>query len=176
LDIGQVEAARADAAEVRDDLDRRVLVEEARVREMEQEGRDASDPMLVQARGDLSSYRAQRSTVDAAIQQVDQVLSEVRNPTDPLSRLASQVSPLFPEPWRSPLLLGAAAGAALLRAAQLRRALTSVARGIDVAMREDPAFKEKFLEHANTFRTIQTATAQRVVDELRKPGIVRLPV
>jgi hypothetical protein len=43
-------------------------------------------------------------------------------------------------------------------------------------MKQDPEFKDKFLQHAHTFRTMQTATARRVIDELKRPPAIRIPL
>jgi hypothetical protein len=77
----------------------------------------------------------------------------------------SWLLPFVPEPVRTPLVLGGALVASLARARQLRAAAASVAKGIQAAMNDDPAFAESFKRHATTFRAIQTASAQRIVDE-----------
>ena len=183
VDVEQARVARADAAALRSQLDQRLEAETAALAALEAQGSAEHDPAVIQAREDLALSQARRDQIDTLIRQVDELLSQADAlNTSPLQtsegvrETITTIGQTFPEPLRSPLLLGAGAMVALLRAAQLKRALASVARGIDAAMKQDPDFKEKFLQHANTFRTMQTATARRAIDELKRPSVIRIPV
>jgi hypothetical protein len=85
------------------------------------------------------------------------------------------VAAFLPEPWRAPLVLGAGLAAALWRARQLKTSLQSVVAGIEVAKREDEAFKARFAANANTFRATQTSLARKVVDQVAAGGSI-LPI
>jgi hypothetical protein len=104
------------------------------------------------------------------------VIEEASRPTDPLTSAVGAVAPFLPEPARLPVLLGAALLVTLARAAQLKRGTASIVRGIQKAIDEDQQFRDTFKRHANTFRTIQTAAARRIVDETTRPPLIRLPI
>lgn len=186
LDLGQARAARADAVALRTHIDNRLTEATAAVALMESGGTPPTDPALIEAHRSLAADQSRRRHIDALIQQVDELLTQAQvasnqppSPTLPGTLIPDPtniLSQTLPEPLRSPILLGSAALVALMRAAQLKRALASVTRAIDAAMKQDPDFKDKFLQHAHTFRTMQTATARRVVDELKRPPAIRIPI
>lgn len=183
VDVEQARVARADAAALRTHLDQRIESDTSTLAALEAQGTPGNDPAIIQARQDLALSHARRDQINTLIQQVDELLTQAdalnTNPLQTsggINDTIATVGQTFPEPLRSPLLLGAGAMVALLRAAQLKRALASVARGIDAAMKQDPDFKDKFLQHANTFRTMQTATARRAIDELKRPPVIRIPL
>jgi hypothetical protein len=171
VDMQEVRAMRDQAAQLRDDL---------RTQEADWERRASAlprgSPGAAEARAALAAARAKEAAVSAAVSAADAVLARANNPDEPLSQAAKGVAPLLPEPARTPVLLGAALVATLLRAAALKRGLTSVAAGLEKAMEEDDQFRQRFKAHANTFRTIQTRTARRTVDEVTGDRRVRLPV
>ena len=185
LDLAPAHAARSDALALRTQLDQRLDDNAALVATLESRGTPPTTPELLEARRTLASDQARRDQIDALIQHLDELLAQAQSDTtanngtlpgtiipDPTSIL----NQTLPEPLRSPILLGSVALVALMRAAQLKRALASVTRAIDAAMKQDPEFKDKFLQHAHTFRTMQTATARRVIDELKRPPAIRIPV
>lgn len=189
LDLAPAHAARSDALALRTHLDQRLDDNAAHLATLESRGTPPTTPELLEARRTLASDQARRDQIDALIQHLDELMAQAQSDTtaatgtlpgtlpgtiipDPTSIL----SQTLPEPLRSPILLGSAALVALMRAAQLKRALASVTRAIDAAMKQDPEFKDKFLQHAHTFRTMQTATARRVIDELKRPPAIRIPV
>jgi hypothetical protein len=185
LDLAPAYAARSDALALRTHLDQRLDDNAALLASLESRGTPPTTPELVEARRTLASDQARRDQIDALIQHLDELMAQAQSDTtatnstlpgtiipDPTSIL----SQTLPEPLRSPILLGSAALVALMRAAQLKRALASVTRAIDAAMKQDPEFKDKFLQHAHTFRTMQTATARRVIDELKRPPAIRIPL
>ncbi len=157
---------RQQAAEVREQLTAQIAAADAAMAQQDQAGLapDASE------RAALERAKAQavatRQAVDAAIAQVDLVLKEAQDPTDPLSMASKQLAPLVPGPWQAPLILVGALAAVLARSRQLKAALLSVAHGIEVAKERDPVFRDAFTKHADLFRIEQTATARRVVDEV----------
>jgi hypothetical protein len=170
--MGEVEAMRAQAAELRDDLHAQSAAWERRLAVLW-----PGDPLRGDAQAALDTARAKEAAITAAVSAADAALARAKDPGDTLTQAARGVSPLLPEPVRTPLILGAALAASLLRAAQLKRGLASVAQGMQKAMDEDQQFRERFKAHANTFRTIQTRVARRIVDETTgaRP-MVRLPV
>ncbi len=124
----------------------------------------ANDP----ARPDLESQLARSRTAAAKLSQgislIDATLAST--PPSPEGELVDALDDLLPPVWRAPLLLGGVGLGLFLRSRQLRQGITTIAQGIEIAKREDPAFLEAFQRHANTFRSIQSPTARRVVDEI----------
>lgn len=72
---------------------------------------------------------------------------------------------LVPGPWKVAALLTVGLATSLVRSRQLREAASSIARSIDKALEEDAKLAERFRQHANTLRTIQTPLARKIVDE-----------
>ena len=172
VDMKQVEAMRDEAAQLRDQLKAEEVSRQQRLDALK-----PGDSGRADVQASLDATRAKEAAVSAGLSRVDEAIAEAKNPSGPLTKAAGDVAPLIPEPVRTPLILGTALAASLLRSAQLKKGLASVAQGLDKAMEDDSEFKAKFKTHANTFRSIQTRTAQRVVDETTsdKP-MLRLPV
>jgi hypothetical protein len=177
VDMDQVSGLRDQAAQLRDQLDKSISQQEGVLAKLDQAGVAPSDPVHEQAQAQLAGSKASRAAVDAAVKQVDSVLLEAKNPTDPISAGVGAVAPFLPEPSRTPLVLGGALLVTLLRARQTKSALVSVAKGLDKAMQEDDQFKARFRANAPLFRAVQTPAAKRIVDEATSDGfMVRLPV
>lgn len=135
------------------------------------------DPTRPQVLAEAAGARARQQLVASGLARIDEVLAEASNPTDPLSETVGAAAPLLPISLRGPLVLGAAALVTALRAWRLKAGLSSVARGLAAAMREDEEFRACFTRHANTFRSTQTPTAKRVVDEVTSPKpLLALPI
>lgn len=159
-DLDAARAFRADAAALRDSLDTQAA--------HWQETLDAlspDDPARSMVETQKAQTEAAASALNAGLARIDEVITEALQPTDPITQTVGAASPLLPMSLRGPLLLGAAAAVAGLRAWRLKTGLASVAKGLSVAMREDEEFKQCFTRHANTFRSTQTTTAKRVIDE-----------
>jgi len=163
VDLPRVEAFRSDVA----GLGSR-WAEQSRALEARLAGMKADDPLRPDAQAALARAKAKEAAAEAAVQQVDLVVARAKNPDDPLGQSVGALSPLLPEPARWPLALGAALIASLARARQLKEGLTSVATGLDKAMADDPEFATGFKKHANTFRSIQTPTARKVIDAAQR--------
>jgi hypothetical protein len=84
--------------------------------------------------------------------------------------------PLLPVGAQVPAVLAAGLVASLWRAARLKRSAVSIAEGLEKAMRDDDGLREGVKRNAATLRSVQTPTAKRIVDEVTKPGKVRLPL
>lgn len=141
------------------------------------EAMDPSDPLWPDAQLALQSAQTQAQAAQAGVEQLDKILGEAMKPTDPLSQTIKAAGPLLPYPMRTPLLLGAAALVAGVRSWRLKAALASVAKGFQTAMREDEEFQACFAKHANTFRSTQTPTAKRIIDQATKSSnTLTLPV
>lgn len=171
VDMNQVRLFRDNAAAVRDDLKG-----QAAALQRQLAGMNADDPARPDLEAALARAKAKEAAADAAIKQVDLVVSQAAHPDTTLGKAVDLASPWLPEPVRVPLALGAALAAALARAAQLKKGMTSIADGLNKAMEEDPEFKAHFKRHANTFRAIQTPTARKVVDQTQRHGAVQVPV
>lgn len=172
VDTRAVEQVRADAMALRERLDER-----ARHWDEALAGVPEGDPIKPHIEAEAAQAQAALGALDAGIARIDQVLAEAAKPTDPLTETVGAASPLVPPPVRGPLMLGAAALVVGLRAWRLKAGLTSVARGIQVAMREDEEFRTCFRKHADTFRATQTPTAKRVIDGVTgRPPLVPLPL
>jgi hypothetical protein len=138
---------------------------------------DPLDAGAADTRAALARARAKEAAAAAAVQQADQVIHDATSPDSPTGQTIGAVAPFLPEPLRLPLLLGSALVFSLARAAQLKRATASIATGLEKAIQEDEAFAARFRAHAGTFRSIQTPTAKRVVDETTSDGfMLRLPL
>ncbi|MCC7387896.1 MAG: hypothetical protein IT431_03920 [Phycisphaerales bacterium] len=160
-DLQATQAFRADALALRETLDARAA--------QWQEAMDTlpkGDPMRPALEAGQRQAQAAVVTLDEGITRLDAVLAETVKPTDPITETVGAASPLLPMSLRGPLLLGAAALVTGLRAWRLKAGLASVARGLSVALREDEEFRACFQRHADTFRSTQTPTAKRVVDEV----------
>jgi len=170
--VEDLAAARDDARELHARLDAR-----ADQLELNAGGAPEGSPARSQEEAFAASVRAQADGVGAAVTQLDAIIRETNSPTEPLSRAVTELSMMLPEPARSPIVLGGAILALLLRARQLKTALHSVAKSMDKAMEQDEAFRARFRANADTFRTIQTPAAKRIVDEATREGfMMRLPI
>jgi hypothetical protein len=169
VDAREVQAFRQEVAQLHQELRQESEAWEQRLAKL-----DPQDPLEPQVRAALARSRAAEAAAHAALEQVDQVLNEAAS--GPAGQTVSDLSPFIPEPARLPIALGVALAAAIGRSVQLKRGMVSIARGFQKAIEEDPAFQERFRQHANTFRAIQTRTAQRIVDEATSERFVRLPV
>ena len=127
------------------------------------------DPARPALESRLARSRTTTDAISAGIDQIDIALLAADQPTgaDPI---IDAISAVIPGPWQAPLLLGGAAVGLFLRSRQLRHAVTTIAQGIEIAKREDPAFKEIFDRHANTFRSLQSPMARRLVDTITTPA------
>jgi len=126
---------------------------------------------------DIEEGRVSLDAVDAAIRQIDLVVSEAVSPTDSLTIGLRAIQEALPEPLRAPLLLGVALLVTIIRAGRLKAALVSVVKSIEKAKQTDESFQERFRAHAPTFRSVQTPTARRIVDETTKDTLIlRFPV
>lgn len=164
--VEDVRAVREDAVQVREQLTAQIAVADAAMAQQDALGLAPDSPERAALERARAQVVATREAVDAAIMQVDLVLKEAQDPTDPLSMASRQLAPLVPGPWQAPLILAGAAAAIFVRSRQFKTALLSVAHGIEVAKERDPTFKDAFARHADLFRIEQTATARRVVDEV----------
>jgi cell division septum initiation protein DivIVA len=171
VDPQQVEGFRSQVSEVRDRLQAESRAWEERLAQLEPESALAAD-----TRAALARVRAQHAAADAAVQNVDMLLTRATHPSSPIAQGVNDLSPWLPPPLQLPLALGAALVLSLARAAQLKRGISSIAQGFEKALEEDPAFADRFRAHANTFRTIQTPAAKRAVDEATGHTLVRLPI
>ena len=152
-----VQRFRDEAAVLRDDM--------AREREAwERTAADAPPESDARSRAASGAARARvgERAADAAVNGADALMD------DPIGAIVGAVAPWVPEPARTPLVLGGALVAAIVRSQRLKTGLRSVARGIEKAMQTDPEFAAGFRRNAHTFRTIQTPTAQRVVDQTQR--------
>jgi hypothetical protein len=137
-------------------------------------GMAADDPRRADAQAALARARARQAAAEAAVRQVDTVISGAEHPDDTLGQTVQAVSPWLPAPVRLPLALAAALGASLIRGNQLKRGMISIAHGLNKAMDEDPEFRAGFKRHANTFRAIQTPAASRAVDQAARRRPTRM--
>ncbi|MEQ8768941.1 MAG: hypothetical protein RIB60_00375 [Phycisphaerales bacterium] len=169
-DADAVRAFRDDAASTRD-----ALTTHADRLESERDALGPSERPAADAA--IADLRARAQVVDAAVARLDAVLAEAAAPTDGLTVAAHGLGALLPEPVRVPLLLAGALAATLARAHQLKKGAGSIARSLETAMRADPNLKEAFARNADTFRTIQTPTARRIVDEQATDRrLIKLPI
>ena len=133
---------------------------------------EQSLPQNDPARTDIAAQQRELEALDAvlsaAIQRIDAVADEARNPTDPISQTMAWLAPWMPGHVRMPVVLGSALLVSLLRGRRLRESFRSVVQGIDQAMKDDGEFSQAFKRNANTFRATQTPLAQRLVEKMGK--------
>lgn len=126
------------------------------------------DPSKAAAAEALASFRTTHNVLSAAISEVNAAIAHAQsNPDD---TLIGTLADAVPGPWRAPLLLGGAGFALFIRARQLKEGVKSIARGIEIAKRDDDSFRDLFAKHANTFRSVQSPVARRIVDEVTGAG------
>lgn len=169
-DFGQVEGVREQAVDIRSRL-------EAQAADLEQRlaATSASDPARAEIETQLAGSRTALHAVTQGVGELDRAVAAADAPPSP-GDVAGSVAAFLPEPWRTSVVLGGTALAFLWRARQLKVGLRSVAKGIEVAKKQDEEFRKRFAEHATTFRSVQTSTAQKVVDEITSPGKISLPI
>lgn len=170
IDMNEVRQFRDNAAHLRDDLKG-----QSQALEQKLAGLAPDDPARRDVEAALARAKAKEAAADAAVKQVDLVVSQTAHPDTPLGQAIDWATPWLPEPVRVPLALGAALAASLARASQLKKGMTSIADGLNKAMQDDPEFKAQFKRHANTFRAIQTPTARKVVDQTQRRRAARTP-
>lgn len=125
--------------------------------------------------GEAERARSAERVIEAGIAEMEAVIREVRQPTDEITVGLGALVQVLPSGVGGPLVLGGALLVSVLRLVQMRRALESVARSIDVATREDVDLRESLRESAPTLRSIQTPTARRVIDATQGKAL-RIPV
>lgn len=171
-DLGQIDDARADLVTWSENARAEAEALRAELAEL-----PADHPTRPQVEALLAALETRATAADAGLAQLDTLLAEAQNPQDPFTQTAERVGNALPEPIRTPLLLAGAAAALFWRARTLKRGLASVARGIQIASRDDQEFRACFQRHADTFRHVQTPAAQRVVDEAtHERPMLKLPI
>jgi len=144
----------------------------------------AALPEADPARAPIAAIATERATQAAAyaatVEQLDAAIASANggDPSAALETGAGLVAPLLPPGLQAPALLAGALAAALWRAARLKKSAASIAEGLDKAMRDDDALREGVRRNAAVFRSVQTPTARRIVDEVtrRDASMLRLPV
>ncbi|MEO0511601.1 MAG: hypothetical protein AAF108_01715 [Planctomycetota bacterium] len=116
-----------------------------------------------QAAGDL---RAVGWNAEAAEVALDRAAGDSADPG--VRRAVDAVVPLLPPVVQGPAMLGAGLLIGLARARQLKKALRSVAEGIETVTREDPRAREVLDEHERLLEQKRTPTAARIVEEVRR--------
>jgi len=152
-------ATRDQATSLADDLDRQATQIEQALATL-----PPTDPQRPSLEAALVQARQARDLYDADAARLSDIIAQAQSPTDPIAQAVGVVAPFLPVPARTPLVLGAALLGTLLRMHRLRQGLTSVARGFEIAKRDDPDFKARFAANTPTFRATQTPLARRVIE------------
>jgi hypothetical protein len=134
--------------------------------------------------GLIAERSAQAGAFDRAIERIEAARAQAewagaadRDPAGTLEDGAALLAPLVPPGAQLPLILGAGLAASVWRAVRLKQSAASIAEGLEKAMRGDDALREGLKRNAATIRSVQTGTAQRIVDEVqRAKPMVRLPI
>lgn len=135
------------------------------------------DPALQDLDDAIAARAQQRDAVDAALARLDTTAADLENPGGILTEGVGLALPFLPEPFRGPAVALAGIAAAVWRASRLKKAAGSIAEGLDKAMRRDADLRAAVQRNADLFRTVQTPTARRIVDEATKDRpMLRLPV
>ena len=167
---------RAQAAAAIDSLDaRRAALQSHEAALAQADPTDASALALrAQVQDSLADLAQRRAAVEHALQRLTDLERDLAAlppaATDPgvaVEGAMTHLLPFVPAPAQGVILFGAGVLIAAIRARQFRKGLESVVAGLEVAMRDDPAFRDAFRTHANTFRATQSPLARTVVDEVR---------
>lgn len=155
-------------------------------REQELEGVGVEDPARGELEEQLRRSRTVLETLEAGIAQVESATRgspAANNPGDgstagehAVGTIAGAVAGVVPTPWRVPIILVGGLAAAVLRARKLKLGLASIVRSIELAKREDGAFRERFRSNSTLIRTIQTPLAQRIVDDVSRGRVIASPI
>jgi len=130
----------------------------------------------------LAAERAgQEAAFSRAVEGLDGALAAASatadDPAGSIEAGASVLAPLVPPGAQLPLLLGAGFVASVWRAVRLKKSAASIAEGLEKAMSSDDGLREGLKRNAATLRSVQTPTAQRIVDEVKRARpMVRLPL
>ena len=130
----------------------------------------------------VEALAAERSTQEAAfaraIERLDSAsAASAGDAAGTLQDGAALLAPLVPPGAQLPLILGAGFAASLWRAARLKKSAASIAEGLEKAMSADNGLKDGVRRNAATMRSVQTPTAQRIVDEVKRARpMIRLPL
>jgi flagellar motility protein MotE (MotC chaperone) len=168
-DWQQLERAQARTQDIARQLQEQRESIESRVSTARQAAATSEDPLLRAQAAELERLleriRVQEQAARAAATELDTIVARANGTSgDDVGSAIGSVSPFIPEPFRVPLALGAAVVLSLARAAQLKRATLSIAQSFEKAMESDEELRQRVESHAPTLRTIQTATARRLVD------------
>ncbi len=140
---------------------------------------DPDQPPAVRHAGATAAadLRSSIASLDAGIEQFNRIFLDDQTPEGMIQTLSQAALPFLPAPLQAPALLLTATGLALARAAQLKKAAGSIAQSIAKAAQKDEEFRSVFARHADTFRSVQTPAAKRIVDEkVRSQFMLRLPL
>jgi hypothetical protein len=180
---GEYEAVREEATRARDEIaaDRVALEQSA-----------AELPAGSAERARVESIAATRATQEAAFARAVERLEAAQaqafsdagagggssiDPAGTLEDGAALLAPLVPPGAQLPLILGAGFAASVWRATRLKKSAASIAEGLEKAMAGDDGLREGMKRNAATLRSVQTPTAQRIVDEVKRVRpMVRLPL
>jgi len=174
-DWSRLELAQSRAHELAQNLQQQREQAERRAGEADKIAPNAPETL------DLKNLAERLKVEEAAAQQASRELDVLiqrakGDPSDPIGQTVGAIAPWLPDPVRIPFALGTALVLSLARAAQLKRAGLSIAQGMERAMDADEQFRARFKANAETFRTIQTATAQRLVDVAQGKAHASLPL
>ncbi len=134
-------------------------------------------PETAELKNLVERLKVEESAAQQASRELDVLIQRAKgDPRDPIGQTVGAIAPWLPDPVRVPFALGTALALSLARAAQLKRAGLSIAQGLERAMDTDEQFRQRFNAHAQTFRDIQTSTAQRLVDVAQGKAHASLPV
>jgi len=161
--------------------------EAARTRAQIAEDRDgllsaaAALPVGSVQRARVEGLAAERTTQESAfarvIERLDAASATGSDAAGTIESGASILAPLFPPGAQLPLLLGAGFAASVWRAVRLKKSAASIAEGLEKAMMGDVGLRDGLKRNAATLRSVQTPTAQRIVDEVKRARpMVRLPL
>lgn len=161
LDWSQIEKAQFDAHELGQRVTAQRLAAEEALAQAPPD--DPTRPGLETLHHRLAT-RERR--MHAAAVELDALIAKARRiDATPEGQFLKELSDLLPPSVGVPLALGGALILSLSRGVQLRRAAKSIARGMEKAMQDDSVFRERFKANAVLFRSVQTPTARRLVDE-----------
>lgn len=157
--------AKARAAQLELDLDAaQAALDDARRLGLEAEARRlATVAGLLEV--EIATANATAQTADATLAEADRLIAEAEMNEGLLEKVP--LLNLLPPPYREGAALAVTIGGFFWRNQKLRGAAASLAKSFEAASKSDPAMADAIKRNAETLRSVQTGTAQKIVDQVQ---------
>ena len=98
----------------------------------------AGQAQIASNAADLAAVKVSIAGANTALESMDKILAEYKNPTDPLGQTVHNIAPFLPEPIRLPLVWGITLAIPLFRLAKVNGAFNSVVRSFEALKEAAP--------------------------------------